>query len=123
MAALTDPRAFLSAQEKRAEQMKAMGIEESDIATKDLIGTESKKTDSNAAVKKPQPIKAEEKKAEDLKFEPITMDSLKTEKAFLKTLRKQQKEIESFKKRQLKEKMVIQKQQCVAIEKIIKGKK
>lgn len=36
MAALSDPRAFLSAQEKRAQQMKAMGIEEADINTKDL---------------------------------------------------------------------------------------
>ena len=32
MDALCDPRAFMSAQEKRAEQMKAMGIEEGDIA-------------------------------------------------------------------------------------------
>jgi len=31
MDALADPRAFLSAQEKRAQQMKAMGIEESEI--------------------------------------------------------------------------------------------
>lgn len=36
MAALSDPRAFLSAQEKRAQQMKAMGIEETDI--KDVGG-------------------------------------------------------------------------------------
>ncbi len=32
MDALCDPRAFLSAQEKRAEQMKALGIEEADIS-------------------------------------------------------------------------------------------
>jgi len=31
MAALSDPRAFASAQEKRTNQMKAMGIEETDI--------------------------------------------------------------------------------------------
>lgn len=37
MAALSDPRAFLSAQEKRAQQMKAMGIEETDINTKDIL--------------------------------------------------------------------------------------
>lgn len=37
MAALSDPRAFLSAQEKRAQQMKAMGIEETDINTKDIV--------------------------------------------------------------------------------------
>lgn len=36
MAALSDPRAFLSGQEKRAQQMKAMGIEETDI--KDVPG-------------------------------------------------------------------------------------
>jgi hypothetical protein len=31
MAALSDPRAFISAQEKRNQQLKAMGIEETDI--------------------------------------------------------------------------------------------
>lgn len=36
MDALSDPRAFLSAQEKRVAQMKAMGIEESDVQTNDL---------------------------------------------------------------------------------------
>lgn len=36
MDALSDPRAFLSAQEKRLAQMRAMGIEEADIQTKDL---------------------------------------------------------------------------------------
>lgn len=47
MAALSDPRAFLSAQEKRAQQMKAMGIEETDINTKDIVagsGGEGEKT-------------------------------------------------------------------------------
>ena len=37
MDALSDPRAFLSAQEKRAQQLKQMGIEESDIATADAV--------------------------------------------------------------------------------------
>ena len=32
MDALCDPRAFLSAQEKRGEQLKALGIEENDIS-------------------------------------------------------------------------------------------
>lgn len=46
MDALSDPRAFLSAQEKRAQQMKAMGIEETDINTQGLAigsGENSKK--------------------------------------------------------------------------------
>ena len=36
MDALSDPRAFMSAQEKRENQMKAMGIEAADINTKDI---------------------------------------------------------------------------------------
>lgn len=56
-------------------------------------------------------------------FEPITMEVLSQEKAYQKLVRKQQKELESFKKRQLKERNTVQKQQCAAIEKLIKGKK
>jgi hypothetical protein len=67
MAALSDPRAFLSAQEKRAQQMKAMGIEEADISTKDVVegksggaggeagagkkGSKNKKTDKKEETK------------------------------------------------------------------------
>ena len=60
---------------------------------------------------------------EDLKFEPVTAESLRLEKGFQKTARKQQKELDAMKKRQLKEQLSIQKQQCIAIEKLIKGKK
>ncbi|RWS01465.1 1-phosphatidylinositol 4:5-bisphosphate phosphodiesterase-like protein, partial [Dinothrombium tinctorium] len=106
MDALSDPRAFLSAQEKRMAQMKAMGIEETDIQTTS-IAVMSKKQE-------------EEKKAEESKMEPIRLDSLKTEKAYLKLLRKQQKAIDSLRKKHLKEKNCIQKQQCAAIEKLVK---
>lgn len=37
MDALSDPRGFLSNQEKRAEQLKSIGIEESDISTDGVI--------------------------------------------------------------------------------------
>uniref|UniRef100_A0A1B6KIL1 1-phosphatidylinositol 4,5-bisphosphate phosphodiesterase n=2 Tax=Graphocephala atropunctata TaxID=36148 RepID=A0A1B6KIL1_9HEMI len=124
MAALSDPRAFLSAQEKRAQQMKAMGIEETDINTKDLAGggggegggaKKGSKSEKSGA-------KAAEKKEEDIKFEDINLESLKNEKAFQKIGRKQQKELDTMRKRHLKEKMSIQKQQCSAIEKSVKGK-
>lgn len=36
MDALSDPRAFLGAQEKRIAQMKAMGIDETDVQTTGL---------------------------------------------------------------------------------------
>ncbi|GFS91520.1 1-phosphatidylinositol 4,5-bisphosphate phosphodiesterase [Trichonephila clavipes] len=110
MDALSDPRAFLSAQEKRLAQMRAMGIEEADIQTKDLqLGT------SNSITKK------DEEKKDDFKIEPITSESLKSEKAFLKLIRKQQKELDSQRRKQHKEKTVIQKQQCSAIDKTIKN--
>lgn len=62
MAALSDPRAFMSAQEKRAQQMKAMGIEETDINIKDI----KEGDDSGTAGKKGSKSgeKKEEKKGE-----------------------------------------------------------
>ncbi|CAG7816280.1 unnamed protein product, partial [Allacma fusca] len=58
----------------------------------------------------------------DLKFEPITAESLRTEKGFAKATKKQQKELEALRKRHLKERLLIQKNQCTAIEKCVKGK-
>ncbi|CAH2041742.1 unnamed protein product, partial [Iphiclides podalirius] len=102
MAALSDPRAFMGAAKERTDNMKALGIEES------------------APEKK---VTIEEKKEEPpLVFEPITVESLRQEKGFLKTGRKQQKELEAMRKRHSKEKMTLQKQQCAALEKMIKGK-
>ncbi|KAL0829096.1 hypothetical protein ABMA28_003951 [Loxostege sticticalis] len=102
MAALSDPRAFMGAAKERTDNMKQMGIEES--------GPEKKVT-------------IEEKKEEPpLVFEPITVESLRQEKGFVKTGRKQQKDLEAMRKRHTKEKMTLQKQQCAALEKMIKGK-
>ncbi|XP_053608554.1 1-phosphatidylinositol 4,5-bisphosphate phosphodiesterase isoform X2 [Plodia interpunctella] len=102
MAALSDPRAFMGAAKERTDNMKQMGIEES--------GPEKK-------------VQIEEKKEEPpLVFEPITVESLRQEKAFLKTGRKQQKELEAMRKRHAKERMTLQKQQCSALEKMVKGK-
>lgn len=58
-----------------------------------------------------------------MKFEPITVEVLRQEKGYQKVLRKEQKELDSLRKRQQKEKLSVQKQQCAAIEKLIKGKK
>lgn len=104
MAALSDPRAFMGAAKERSDNMKQMGIEEG----------------GGGAEKQ---VKIEEKKEEPpLVFDPITVESLRQEKGFMKTGRKQQKELEAMRKRHSKEKMTIQKQQCTAIEKLIKGK-
>ncbi|KAK3893424.1 hypothetical protein Pcinc_002748 [Petrolisthes cinctipes] len=128
MDALSDPRAFLSAQEKREQQMKAMGIEASDIDTKALKGGKT----GGAGGAKPGAAggaggaggaagaKKEEVKIE---FDPINLESLRAQKNFLKATKKQQKELEGMRKKHMKERLTIQKGQCSAIEKVAKGKK
>lgn len=105
MAALSDPRGFIGAQQKQSDQMNTLGIEV----------TDSKGMDG-------KPKEKEEKKEEPLVFEPITIESIKQDKAFQKTTKKQQKEYETLKKKQSKEKLSMQKSQCGAIDKLIKGK-
>jgi len=106
MDALSDPRAFLSAQEKRMAQMKAMGIEETDIQMSTL-----------AIMNKRQ---EEGKKSEESKIKPICCENLKNEKAYIKLIHKQDKALDSLKKKHLKEKQAIQKQQCLAVDKFVK---
>ncbi|XP_071056681.1 1-phosphatidylinositol 4,5-bisphosphate phosphodiesterase isoform X2 [Onthophagus taurus] len=103
MAALSDPRGFMGAQQKQNEQMSSMGIEVTD----------------NKADKVE---KKEEKKEEPLVFEPITIELIRQDKAFQKTTKKNQKEYDTLKKKQMKEKLTMQKAQCGAIDKIVKGK-
>lgn len=62
MAALSDPRAFLSAQEKRAQQMKAMGIEETDIQNVGGGGTGTTAGGGAGGVKKGSKTKKDEEK-------------------------------------------------------------
>ncbi|XP_054713713.1 1-phosphatidylinositol 4,5-bisphosphate phosphodiesterase-like [Uloborus diversus] len=111
MDALSDPRAFLSAQEKRVAQMKAMGIEESDVQTSGLhLGS----------------VKAGRKdddKKEECKLDPITQEILKEEKPYQKLKKKHVKEFSALMKKQQKEKGAVQKQQCNAIEKYMKSNK
>ncbi|KAK0163134.1 hypothetical protein PV327_006842 [Microctonus hyperodae] len=63
------------------------------------------------------------KPREIMKFEPITVESLRNDKSYQKLIRKQQKQLESVRKRHQKERNAVQKQQCTAIEKLIKEKK
>lgn len=112
MDALSDPRAFLSAQEKRVAQMKAMGIDETDVQTQGLVLQGDKKPGEKAAEKK-----------DEFKMEPITRESLREEKAYKKILKKQQKEMGALMKKQAKEEATMMKNQCNAIEKYMKSNK
>jgi len=118
MDALSDPRAFMNAQQKREEQMKAMGIEASDLDTKGV-----KVIEKGAGKKKGAEGGKEEKKAVEYKMDPINLESLRTSKIFLKATKKQVKELAGLKKKQTKEKLAVQKTQCSSIDKAAKGKK
>lgn len=111
MTALSDPRAFLSGQEKRTEQMKAMGIEEADVQAAPTEG-------AAGAVGK-----QEQKKEEPVTFDAINADYLRKEKAFSKFGKKQQKELDSMRKKHMKDRQAMQKTQCQAMEKLAKAKK
>ncbi|XP_035703869.1 1-phosphatidylinositol 4,5-bisphosphate phosphodiesterase isoform X2 [Folsomia candida] len=119
MDALSDPRAFLSAQDKRAQQMQAMGIEESDINSMNI---KPGNTTVGPTTKKSEGVRFQEEPKEDMKFDPLTADSLRAEKGYNKATKKQQKELEAMRKRHSKERLLIQKNQCVSIEKMVKGK-
>ncbi|XP_011874152.1 PREDICTED: 1-phosphatidylinositol 4,5-bisphosphate phosphodiesterase-like isoform X1 [Vollenhovia emeryi] len=111
MDALTAPRAFRKSESMSQNKMRGLGIEESD--SKNNMDNKNNMLSHHQEAAKPR---------EELKFDPITLETLRQEKGYQKVLRKQQKELESLKKRHHKEKLNVQKQHCVAIEKIFKGK-
>lgn len=103
MDALSDPRAFISAQEKRIDQMKAMGIEETDIQNREI-----------------EDGKREEYKKE---MDYISVEMIRNDKFYQRQVRKHQKELESMRKKHQKEKRNVEKQQSLAIEKASKSAK
>ncbi|XP_018051087.1 PREDICTED: 1-phosphatidylinositol 4,5-bisphosphate phosphodiesterase-like isoform X2 [Atta colombica] len=111
MDALTAPRAFKKSESMSQTKMRGLGIEESD--SKNNMDNKNNVLSHQQEAAKPR---------EEMKFDPITLETLRQEKGYQKVLRKQQKELESLKKRHHKEKVTVQKQHCVAIEKIFKGK-
>nr|XP_009672268.1 PREDICTED: 1-phosphatidylinositol 4,5-bisphosphate phosphodiesterase beta-4 isoform X9 [Struthio camelus australis] len=117
--ALSDPKKFLSITEKRADQMRAMGIETSDIA--DVPNDTSKndrKGKANNAKANVTPQSSSElrpsttagfgsgtdaKKGIDL-IPQVKIEDLKQMKAYIKHLKKQQKELNALKKKHAKRK-------------------
>ncbi|XP_046769373.1 1-phosphatidylinositol 4,5-bisphosphate phosphodiesterase beta-4 isoform X7 [Gallus gallus] len=120
--ALSDPKKFLSITEKRADQMRAMGIETSDIA--DVPNDTSKndrKGKANNAKANMTPQSSSElrpsttagfgsgtdaKKGIDL-IPQVKIEDLKQMKAYIKHLKKQQKELNALKKKHAKVKEIV----------------
>uniref|UniRef100_A0A5F9DGH6 1-phosphatidylinositol 4,5-bisphosphate phosphodiesterase n=1 Tax=Oryctolagus cuniculus TaxID=9986 RepID=A0A5F9DGH6_RABIT len=119
--ALSDPKKFLSITEKRADQMRAMGIETSDIAD---VPSDTSKNDKKG---KANTAKANVTPQSSSELRPTTtaalgsgMEAKKEQmKAYLKHLKKQQKELSSLKKKHAKEHSTMQKLHCTQVDKIV----
>ncbi|XP_073484731.1 1-phosphatidylinositol 4,5-bisphosphate phosphodiesterase beta-4 isoform X3 [Aquarana catesbeiana] len=131
--ALSDPKKFLSITEKRADQMRAMGIETSDIADVSDNTKNDKKGKANNAKTNVTPQTSSELRqttastsgtTNEVKkgVEPIPqvkVEDLKQMKAYIKQLKKQQKELNALKKKQAKEHSAMQKVHCTQVDKIV----
>uniref|UniRef100_A0A8C3A5G4 1-phosphatidylinositol 4,5-bisphosphate phosphodiesterase n=1 Tax=Cyclopterus lumpus TaxID=8103 RepID=A0A8C3A5G4_CYCLU len=137
--ALSDPKKFLTIAEKRADQMKALGIDTNDIA--DVPSGSSKsdkkgkgKGDAVKASVTPQASSdmaqtsnsaqnnaAETKKGmRDNALVPnVSIDDLKLMKTYLKLTKKQQKELNTLKKKQSKDQNTMQKVHCSQVDKLV----
>uniref|UniRef100_A0A3Q3LYR3 1-phosphatidylinositol 4,5-bisphosphate phosphodiesterase n=1 Tax=Mastacembelus armatus TaxID=205130 RepID=A0A3Q3LYR3_9TELE len=137
--ALSDPKKFLTIAEKRADQMKALGIDTNDIA--DVPSGSSKndkkgkgKGDTVKASVTPQASSdmgqtsnaAQNNTAETKKGiyshkykKQILIDDLKQMKTYLKLIKKQQKELNTLKKKHSKDQNVMQKAHCSQVDKLV----
>uniref|UniRef100_A0A674ACZ9 1-phosphatidylinositol 4,5-bisphosphate phosphodiesterase n=1 Tax=Salmo trutta TaxID=8032 RepID=A0A674ACZ9_SALTR len=138
--ALSDPKKFLSIAEKRADQMRALGIETSDIAD---VPNESSKNDKKGKVSAnvktnvtPQtssdPAQSSKSSIGTIETFSISLfvdtntlvphvniDDLKQMKTYLKLIKKQQKDLNSLKKKHAKDRTIMQKSHCTQVDKMI----
>ncbi|XP_035277577.1 1-phosphatidylinositol 4,5-bisphosphate phosphodiesterase beta-4 isoform X3 [Anguilla anguilla] len=130
--ALSDPKKFLSITEKRADQMRAMGIETSDIADVPSDSSQGGRGNTKKARITPQssldlqPSAASGLGASnEARAGPaappgsVNVDDLKQMKTYLKLLKKQQKELHALKRNHAKEQSILQKSQCTQVDKIM----
>ncbi|XP_033873998.2 1-phosphatidylinositol 4,5-bisphosphate phosphodiesterase beta-4 isoform X1 [Acipenser ruthenus] len=133
--ALSDPKKFLSITEKRADQMRAMGIETSDIAD---VPNDSSKNDKKGKVNQVkisvtpqssselrqnsmsgQGIGNDAKKDTAALVPKVNIDDLKQMKTYIKLTKKQQKELNALKKKHAKDHSAMQKSHCTHVDKIL----
>uniref|UniRef100_A0A674NTJ3 1-phosphatidylinositol 4,5-bisphosphate phosphodiesterase n=1 Tax=Takifugu rubripes TaxID=31033 RepID=A0A674NTJ3_TAKRU len=134
--ALSDPKKFLTIAEKRADQMKALGIDTTDIAD---VPSGSSKGDKKgkgkgetvkasvtpqASSDMAQTSNATQNNIAETKKDPalvpnVSIDDLKQMKTYLKLLKKQQKELGALKKKQSKEQNTMQKAHCTQVDKMV----
>ncbi|XP_069788558.1 1-phosphatidylinositol 4,5-bisphosphate phosphodiesterase beta-4 isoform X2 [Narcine bancroftii] len=132
--ALSDPKKFLSVMEKRADQMRAMGIETSDIAD---VPNDNSKNDKKGKVNPAKASVTPQNSSElrqnstsgqgtgndakkDITLVPqVNIEDLKQMKAYLKLQKKQQKELSALKKKHAKEHSAKRKSHCMQVDKLV----
>ncbi|KAJ8275381.1 hypothetical protein COCON_G00100060 [Conger conger] len=133
--ALSDPKKFLSIAEKRADQMRALGIETSDIAD---VPNDSSKNDKKGKVSQVktsltpqtsgepgQPSTASQTTTTEPRRDTgglvpqTSIEDLKQMKTYLKLVKKQQKDLNALKKKHTKDHSVMQKSHCSQVDKIV----
>ncbi|XP_030201410.1 1-phosphatidylinositol 4,5-bisphosphate phosphodiesterase beta-4 isoform X3 [Gadus morhua] len=135
--ALSDPKKFLTIAEKRADQMKALGIDTNDIAD---VPSGSSKNDKKGKGKgdtvktsvSPQASSdmaqtstaaqnntAEARRDTAALVPNVSIDDLKQMKTYVKLMKKQQKELSSLKKKHVKDQNVMQKSHCTQVDKMV----
>ncbi|KAG1924947.1 1-phosphatidylinositol 4,5-bisphosphate phosphodiesterase beta-4 [Pimephales promelas] len=126
--ALSDPKRFLSICEKRTDQMRAMGIETSDIA--DVPNDRwmgNKKRRENSAATTPQKDSGKlgqntvtcSKEDASILTPQLTIDDLQQTKTYLKLVKKQQKDVEALKKKHAKAHAALQSAHCAQVDRIV----
>uniref|UniRef100_A0A669C8G7 1-phosphatidylinositol 4,5-bisphosphate phosphodiesterase n=1 Tax=Oreochromis niloticus TaxID=8128 RepID=A0A669C8G7_ORENI len=120
--ALSDPKKFLTIAEKRADQMKALGIDTNDIAD---VPSGSSKNDKKGKGKG-DTVKAS---VTPYDFAPILNSQLShgsnctptinAARSYLKLIKKQQKELNTLKKKHSKDQNAMQKTHCTQVDKIV----
>ncbi|XP_048841251.1 1-phosphatidylinositol 4,5-bisphosphate phosphodiesterase beta-4-like isoform X1 [Brienomyrus brachyistius] len=130
--ALSDPKKFLSITEKRADQMRAMGIETSDIAD---VPNDSSKNDKKGKANQANAIpqsgselgqtsmsgqsNISEAKKDGALIPQVNIEDLKQMKTYLKLIKKQQKELSTLKKKHAKDNSAMQKCHCTQVDKMV----
>ncbi|CAB4062997.1 PLCB [Lepeophtheirus salmonis] len=120
MDALCDPRAFLSAQEKRAEQMKALGIEEGDISADVIESTGDKRKNLERRVEQERRMR---KKRRSWSFYPLPSRVSEQKKHSSNKPKNIKKKLDGLAKKHKKERDSLISSQIKTVEKIAKSKK
>uniref|UniRef100_A0AAQ4Q2M7 1-phosphatidylinositol 4,5-bisphosphate phosphodiesterase n=1 Tax=Gasterosteus aculeatus aculeatus TaxID=481459 RepID=A0AAQ4Q2M7_GASAC len=122
--ALSDPKKFLTIAEKRADQMKALGIDTNDIA--DVPSGSSKndkkgkgKGDTVKASVTPQASSDMAHTSNSAQNNTINKCISLPLQTYLKLIKKQQKELNSLKKKQSKDQTTMQKSHCTQVDKMV----